>query len=100
MPNPMAVAIRGIGIIFLSPCPFPYILRRCLRAFLVAQRSKTRFYDAHTLLTHCFQDDVVNEPKGGLILRVLLISGGKPQQISGNQEETLKRSRFISHHCF
>ena len=32
--------------------------------------------------------------------RVLLISSGKPQPISGNQEETLKRSRFISHRCF
>src|SRR6266487_2417308 len=39
MPNPMAVAIREFGIVFLSPSPFPYILRRCLRAFLVSQRS-------------------------------------------------------------
>ncbi|EFH85307.1 hypothetical protein Krac_6497 [Ktedonobacter racemifer DSM 44963] len=42
----------------------------------------------------------VNSVKCGQLLRVLVAFGGKPQQISGDKEEKLKRSRSISHHCF
>jgi hypothetical protein len=43
---------------------------------------------------------LVKSVKCGQLLRVLVAFGGKPQQILGDKEEKLKRSRSISHLLF